>query len=144
MLRTLFGTSIALIDSTLDDRGLTPLLLNQKPRYAVSVHPMKDFSAFTFNPNSASLCRTISNAFYMVLRSVFSNNQYVIYVRTYHVKPFKYFGYILLEDIRTVADPHMQFMILLLTPRYYNSTYLFGYFLFMKSITNLYQGQGRL
>ena len=63
MLRTLFGTSIALIDSTLDDRGLTPLLLNQKPRYAVSVYPMKDFSAFTLNPDYASLCRTISNAF---------------------------------------------------------------------------------
>ena len=63
MLRTLFGTSIALIDSTLDDRGLTPLLLNQKPRYSVSIHPENEFSAFTFNPASASPCRTISNAF---------------------------------------------------------------------------------
>ena len=74
MLRTLVGTSIYLIDSTLDDRGLAPSLINHKPRYSVSVHPENEFSAFTFNPDSASLCRTLSNYFYMVLRSVFSNN----------------------------------------------------------------------
>ena len=54
--RTLVGTSIALIDSTLDDSGLTPLFLTQKPRYSVYVRPKKDFSAFTFNPAYMSLC----------------------------------------------------------------------------------------
>ena len=57
--RTLVGTSIDLIASTLDDNGFTPLLLTQKPRYSDSVHPKKDFSAFTFNPTSASLYKTL-------------------------------------------------------------------------------------
>ena len=61
--RDLVGTYIALIAYTLDDRGLTPLLLTQKPRYSVSVCPEKDLSSFDFNPASASLCKTLSNAF---------------------------------------------------------------------------------
>ena len=61
--RTLVGTLIALITSTLDDSGLTPLLLTQKPIHPVYVYPKKDFYAFTFNPAYASLYRTMSKAF---------------------------------------------------------------------------------
>ena len=60
--RTLVGMSIALITSTLDESGLTPLLLTQKPRYSVSVCPKKDFSAFTFNPAPAIPCIDFNKA----------------------------------------------------------------------------------
>ena len=60
---TLVGKSMALMAYTLDDRGITPLLLTQKLRYSVSVRPKNEFSAFTFNPASASFCRNFSSAF---------------------------------------------------------------------------------
>ena len=47
-------TSIYLMAYILDDRGITPFLLLQKPRYSVSVHLKNDFSAFTFIPASVS------------------------------------------------------------------------------------------
>ena len=47
---TLVGTLIALIASTLDNWGLTPLLLTYKSRYSVFVRPNNDFSALTINP----------------------------------------------------------------------------------------------
>ena len=61
--RTLAVMLIYLTTSTLNNIGLTPLLLTQKPRYSVYVRPKKDFSAFTFNPASASLCRNLSKDF---------------------------------------------------------------------------------
>ena len=42
----------------------------------------------------------------MFLEIIFSNNKYVINVRMYYVENIKYFGYLLLEDIGTVIDPH--------------------------------------
>ena len=41
--RTVVGTLIDLITSTLDNNGLTLLLLTEKPRYSVSVRPKKGF-----------------------------------------------------------------------------------------------------
>ena len=61
---TLAGTSIDLISYNLDDICLDPLLLTHKPIYSVSVCSNNDFSVFTFNNDSASLCRTFSNVFH--------------------------------------------------------------------------------
>ena len=63
MLYTFVETPISLIAYIIDDRGFTPLLLTQKPRYSVSVCLENDFSAFNFNPASSSLCSNFSNAF---------------------------------------------------------------------------------
>ena len=63
MSRTLVGKLIDLIASTLDNNGLAPLLLTQKPRYSVSVCLKKYLSAFTSNHDSVSLCRNLYKAF---------------------------------------------------------------------------------
>ena len=69
MLCTLVGTYTALIDFTLDGRGLNPLILTHKPRYLVYVHPDNDSSSVTFNTASASIYRTLSNTFRWYLNS---------------------------------------------------------------------------
>ena len=124
--RILVGTLISLISSTLDYRGLTPLLLTQKPIYSFSVCPKNDFSTFTFNPAYVSLYGCFSNAFRWSLKSfIVITSTY--YIRTHHVKPFKYFGYIILENIGTVADPHGYFLVLLIYPCQHDSKDLFGF-----------------
>ena len=72
MSHTLDGTAIALIASNLDDRGIIPLLLTQKPRYYVSVCPNNDVTVFTLNSSCVSLFRTYSH-FEIVFKLMFSN-----------------------------------------------------------------------
>ena len=73
MLRTLAGTSIALVDYTLDNRVLTPLLITQKPRYSVYF-----FQRITFiNLSSIPLLQVFVELYLMILDgpySHFSNN----------------------------------------------------------------------
>ena len=71
MLRTLVVKCIALMAYNLADRGLTSLLLTQKPIYSVSVLPKNEFSALTFNPAYSSLCITFTNSFILSLKSFF-------------------------------------------------------------------------
>ena len=52
---TLVGTSIALIDSTLDNRGLTPFWLTHKPIHLVSVHQNNELYEFKSNPAAENI-----------------------------------------------------------------------------------------
>ena len=60
-LRTLVGTLFVWNNYTLDDKGLTPFLLNHKPRNSVYVFPKNDFSTFAHNkdPYNGSIGRNI-------------------------------------------------------------------------------------
>ena len=50
-----------LLISNLDYRGLTPPMINPKPRQSVSVHPNNDFSVFTFNTSEIEYRKEVIN-----------------------------------------------------------------------------------
>ena len=103
---TFVGTYIALTVSTFYHMGLTPCLLNQKPRYSVYVCPNNYFSLFTFTPASTSICRTLYNAFILSLKLfiVFTSKS-SMYASTIS-NPLNSLDIYFVENVGTVVDPY--------------------------------------
>ena len=60
---TLFVTSIFLIATNFDERGITPCSMNWKQRQSIFVHSNNHFSAITFNTASIISCKNFCDSF---------------------------------------------------------------------------------
>ena len=119
----LVWTSIALIPSNFDDRGLVPLLITQNISYSVSVCPNNVSSTFTFNTASAIFFITLSSAFiwsakfYLVITITSS-----MYTRTTS-KMSKILDIFSWKIAGLLHTPIGSFWVLILPSQEYHSTY---------------------